>query len=166
MTYLELNGKERILLEQIISDSPDARQVRRAYALIWLDDGYSIDEIAQQLRVSRQSVYNWADRFQHREQVDFLSRLADAPRRGRPCVAKGIIDPLIERVLDTDPRQLGYRSTVWTAALLVDYLRDEHQIAVSSDSVSRAIARLKVRWKRPRHQLALQSETWRQAKGG
>ncbi|MGH9958929.1 MAG: helix-turn-helix domain-containing protein [Pyrinomonadaceae bacterium] len=166
MTYLELNGKERFLLEQIIFNSQDARQVRRAYALIWLDDGDSIDEIAQLLRVSRQSVYNWADRFLLRDQIDFLSRLTDAPRCGRPCVAKGIIDPFIDRVLDTDPRQLGYRSTVWTASLLVIYLRDEHQIAVSNDSVSRAIARLNMRWKRPRHQLALQSATWRQAKGG
>jgi len=166
MTYLELNGKQRLLLEQIISDSQDARHVRRAYALLWLDDGYLIEEIAQHLSVSRQTVYNWADRFLYRQQVDFLSRLADAPRCGRPCVAKGIIDPLIEKVLDTDPRQLGYRSTVWTAALLAVYLRDEHRIAVSSDSVSRAIARLQVRWKRPRHQLALQLATWRQAKGG
>jgi transposase len=65
-----------------------------------------------------------------------------------------------------NPRKLGYRSTVWTAALLATYLRDKHQIAVSADSVSLAIARLRIRWKRPRHNLALRPETWRQAKGG
>jgi len=31
MTYMELNSKERVMLEHIISASPDARQVRRAY---------------------------------------------------------------------------------------------------------------------------------------
>ncbi|MDQ3651624.1 MAG: hypothetical protein M3458_15400, partial [Acidobacteriota bacterium] len=53
-----------------------------------------------------------------------------------------------------------------TAPLLVEYLRDEHQVVVSDDSVRAAIARLRMRWKRPRHHLALRPETWRQAKGG
>ncbi len=56
MRYLELNSKERVMLEPIISASPDARQVMRAYALIWLDEGEPVDEIAQRLGVSRQSV--------------------------------------------------------------------------------------------------------------
>jgi transposase len=166
MTYIELNSKERILLEGILSDSLDARQVLRAYALIWLDEGDWVEEIAQRLSVSRQTIYNWASRFQQRQDLDLSARVADAPRSGRPCTAKGIIDSLIEDVIDADPRQIGYGSTVWTAPLLVAYLRTEHKIEVSSDSVSLALARLRIRWKRPRHQLALRSPTWRQAKGG
>jgi transposase len=166
MSYIELSSKEQIMLEHIISNSRDARQVLRAYALIWLDEGSSAQEVSQQLSVSRQSIYNWAVRFRQRKDLDLQSRVADAPRSGRPCTAKGIIDSLIEEVLDTDPRQLGYRSTVWTAPLLVVYLSKEHRIDVSSDSVSLALARLRVRWKRPRHNLALRPDTWRQAKGG
>jgi transposase len=90
----------------------------------------------------------------------------DAARSGRPRTAHGIIDPLIDAAIDTDPRELGYRSTVWTAALLQAYLSEEHQIEVCSKSVSFAIARLQIRWKRPRHRLALRPGTWRQAKGG
>ena len=166
MTYLELNSNERILLDHIISSSRDAREVRRAYALLWLNEGDSVEEIAHRFVVSRQSVYNWALRFQQREARELLPRLADAPRSGRPCTAKGVIDSLIEEVIDTDPRTLGYRSTVWTAPLLVVYLSHEHGIEVSSDSVSRAIARLRMKWKRPRHTLALRPEAWRQAQGG
>jgi transposase len=166
MTYLELNSNERIMLERIISASPDARQVRRAYALVWLDDGEPVEEIAHQLHVSRQSIYNWVTRFLQRQDRDVQSRIADASRSGRPCTAKGIIDSLIEEVIDSDPRQLGYHSTVWTAPLLVFYLSAKHDLAVSSDSVSRAISRLHIKWKRPRHTLALRSATWRQAKGG
>src|SRR2546430_10768342 len=47
MTSMELNRKERVILEHLISASPDARQVMRAYALIWLDEGEPVDEIAQ-----------------------------------------------------------------------------------------------------------------------
>lgn len=80
--------------------------------------------------------------------------------------AQGIIEPLIAKVIDCAPQALGYSATIWTVALLKHYLQHEHGIEVSDKSISRAIARLGIRWKRPRHQLALRPETWRQAKGG
>jgi transposase len=166
MTSIELNSKQRFILEKIISAAHDARQVTRAYALLWLDEGDSVEEVAQRLGVSRQSIYNWAWRFFQRDNDDLSLRLADAPRSGRPCTAKGIIDPIIDSLIAGDPRQLGYRSTVWTAPLLVAHLKSEHGIEVSTDSVALAIARLRIKWKRPRHHLALRSPTWRQAKGG
>lgn len=98
--------------------------------------------------------------------VDLLARLSDGQRSGWPCTAQQIIDPLIDAVIEQDPRQFGYRWPVWTASLLQLYLEQAHRIEVSRQSVSLAIARLRVRWKRPRHQLALRPATWRQAKGG
>jgi transposase len=133
---------------------------------LWLDAGGSAGDIATRLGVSRQTVYNWVDRFVARQGGALEVRLADAQRSGRPCTAQGIIDPLIEAVIDTDPRAFGYRSTIWTAPLLVRYLDEHHHVVVSCQSVRSAIARLKMRWKRPRHHLALRPATWQQAKGG
>jgi transposase len=130
------------------------------------DDGAPFPEIADQLGVSRQTVYNWVERFLAREGSDLFTRLADAERSGRPKTALGIIDPLIEAIMDTDPRTLGYRATVWTAPLLVHYLAHEHHLEISRQSVRLAMERLEIRWKRPRHTLALRPATWRQAKGG
>ena len=166
MTDSILSRRERAKMQDLIAHSHDARLSLRAYALLWLDDGESVPDIAQHLGVTRQTVYNWASRFQARTDMEITLRLLDAPRCGRPCTATGIIDPLIDAVIERDPRELDYRSTVWTAPLLVEYLRDEHQVVVSDDSVRLAIARLQVRWKRPRHHLALRPQTWRQAKGG
>ena len=166
MTDSILSRRERAKMQDLIAHAHDARQTLRAYALLWLDDGESVPEIAQHLGVTRQTVYNWVSRFRSRTDSELALRLLDAPRCGRPCTATGIIDPLIDAVIERDPREFDYRSTVWTAPLLVEYLRDEHQLVVSSDSVRLAIARLRVRWKRPRHQLALRPRTWRQAKGG
>jgi len=98
--------------------------------------------------------------------LDLSDRLLDAPRSGRPATALGIIDPLIDAVIDADPRDYGYRPTVWTAPLLQRYLEEVPAIRTSSKSISRAIARLGIRWKRPRHRLGLRPDTWRQAKGG
>jgi transposase len=167
MIHLKLSRTERTELEWLIGHTRDARLLHRAQAVLWFVMGESIDAIALRLLVSRQSVYNWFERFPERHTLSLAARLADAERSGRPRTAHGIIiDPLIDAVIETDPRELGYRSTVWTAGLLRTYLSEKHQIAVSSKSISFAIARLQIRWKRPRHRLALRPETWRQAKGG
>jgi transposase len=166
MDDFALDGKERVQLEVLIAHTHEARQALRAYALLWLDDGESVPEVARRLGVTRQSVYNWASRLGLRDELEVAARLRDAPRCGRPCTAAGIIDPLIDAIIERDPRELDYRSTVWTASLLVEYLRDEHHLVVSDDSVRLAIRRLRIRWKRPRHHLALRPATWRQAKGG
>lgn len=166
MTNLTLSNTERSLLQNLITHASDARIVRRAYALLWCDEGEPLPAIADQLGVSRQTVYNWIERFLTRDGSDLFARLADGPRSGRPKTALGVIDPLLEAILDTDPRELGYRATVWTAPLLVHCLAHVHHVVVSSQSVRLAIARLRMSWKRPRHTLALRPATWRQAKGG
>jgi transposase len=166
MDDFSLNRKERVQLEALVAHTHDARQALRACALLWLDDGESVPEVAHRLGVTRQTVYNWVGRLALHDEREVAVRLSDAPRCGRPCSAAGVIDPLIDEVIERDPRELDYRSTVWTAPLLVACLRDEHQLAVSDDSVRLAIARLSIRWKRPRHRLALRPATWRQAKGG
>lgn len=166
MIHLKLSRKERTELEWLIGHTHNARLLQRAQAILWFVMGESIDAIALRLWVSRQSVYNWFERFQERDSLPLADRLKDAERSGRPRTAHGIIDPLIDAVIDNDPRELGYRSTVWTAGLLQTYLSEEHQITVSSKSISFAIARLQIRWKRPRHRLMLRAPYWRQAKGG
>src|SRR5512135_3198340 len=166
MAPFKLGPQQRAELEYLVSHTPRAKERCRAQALLWLDDGEAVEPIAETLHVSRQTVYNWLSRFQGRPELDLRERLADAPHPGRPRAGPGGIDPWIAEVIGTDPRDFGYHATVWTAPLLRQYLRDHHDIEVSREAVSRAIARLGIRWKRPRYQLALRPATWRQAKGG
>lgn len=148
MTDFALSYKERSVLEQLTRCSTNgAKEYRRTQALLWLDKGESVQEIAERLRVSRQSIYNWAMRFQEREELDIVARLIDGERRGRPRTVRGIIDPLIDEVIEGDPRDLGYRPSVWTAPLLQRYLEEIHQITVCTESVRLALDRLRIRWK-------------------
>jgi transposase len=163
---LVLNSKERSELDRLTRSAADSRALRRAQALQGLDEEESVAEIAERLQVSRQTVYNWAARVQARDGREFLARLVDAPRSGRPPTVQGIIEPLLDAVIAEDPRAFGYQATVWTAPLLRQYLEEVYQIEASRQSVSLALARLRVRWKRPRYTAARQSPTWRQAKGG
>ena len=161
-----LTYREHYMLEEIAARTTDARILRRAQALVWADKRESLEAVGERLGVSRRTIYYWHARFQTRRGLDLRTRLADGTRRGRPRTAWEIIDPLLEAVLDQEPRTLGYRATVWTAPLLPHYLQEVHDLRVSRPSVSLALGRLRVRWKRPRHQLALRAPRWRQAKGG
>lgn len=166
MALVDLPPHDRALLEYWVGHTAQATELRRALALLWLDEGDGPQEVADRLRVSRQTVYNWVQHFQDRSDAALGERLADATRSGRPPTAQGIIDPLLEAVFDDDPRDWGYEATVWTAPLLQQFLRDAHGLEVSAQSVRLAIARLELLWKRPRHCLAHRTPTWRQAKGG
>jgi transposase len=165
MSAFRLRSWERRQLLNLLGHPQGAKQLRRAQALLWLHEGQPVLRVAELLRVGPRTVYNWAHAFRERTDLGPPARLLDAPRSGRPPTASGIIDPLIDVVIDNDPRDYGYRATVWTAPLLQRYLEEAHAIETSRKSVSRALARLGIRWKHPRHRLGLRPDTWRQAKG-
>lgn len=166
MTTWRLNQRDRQALAELIRCTSDGHVLRRAYALQRVARGDPISDIAADLGVTRQSVYNWIARFDDYDGSDLGACLVDAARSGRPKHVSGVIDPLIEAIIDADPRDLGYAATTWTAPLLVRYLSERHAQGVSLQSVRLAIERLDIRWKRPRHSLALRPVHWRQAKGG
>src|SRR5262249_52339639 len=145
MAPFQLHPWERRRLLQLLDHTHDATQLRRAQGLLWLHGGRSVTAVGGRLRVSRPTPYNWGEAFRGRPDLDLADRLLDAPRSGRPATALGIIDPLIDAVIEDDPREYGYRATVWTAPLLQRYLEDAHRIETSRKSVSRAIARLGIR---------------------
>jgi transposase len=166
MSRQMLTERERTMIESMARHPSEATVLRHAQALLWRDEGESIAEVSERLGVSRRTICYWQAHFRERQALDLPARLRDGQRSGRPRTVSGHIEPLLEVVLDQDPRELGYRSTVWTAPLLQQYLEDRHALRVSRPSVSLALRRLRIRWKRPRHQLALRTPTWRQAKGG
>src|SRR5262245_41587823 len=140
MTCPTLTTTERKALEQLAIGAKDAQQLRRVQALLWLDQGDTVQEVADRLRLTRQAIYKWVAQFHSRQALEIAQRVAPGARSGRPRTVHGIIDPLIAVVIERDPRDLGYRATVWTAPLLTQYLWEEHDLTVSRQSVSGAIA--------------------------
>jgi transposase len=156
---VNFSRKERMVVDSIVAASKDFKQFQRAQALLWLDDGECVEEVASRLSGARPTIYNWILRVQAESEQSLAQRRADAPRSGRPPTAQGIIDPLSEPIIDTDPREFGYRSTVWTAALLVAYLAEYQHVEVSWRSVGYALERLDIHWKFPRYDLVRSSPT-------
>jgi len=155
MTVVVLTPQERKALGKIASGPTFTPEARRAQALVWLAEGYSTQEVAQRLSVSRQSIYNWIDSIQQRRSgTDLVSCLADKPRSGRPprrgrvtpLPVPAALDPLLATALAHDPRACGYRSILWTVKLLRQYLYEVHRVKVSAAHVRSALARLENRW--------------------
>src|SRR5215510_212215 len=123
MVLLALSSQERRVLEELIFPAALTNEVRRAQALLWLDEGESPQAVAARLHVSRQTVYNWATRFKRQRGArDIPARLVDEKRSGRPGIFPRIIDPLIKEILPREPLELGYEAHQWNATLLTRYL--------------------------------------------
>ena len=91
MALVNLSSKERQLLETFTVQTSSAKALRRAQALLWLDEGESGEELTQRLVVSRRTVYYWVEHFARGGELEGASRLADAPRSGRPPLRKALL---------------------------------------------------------------------------
>ena len=139
----QLNTKERQQLTTLSRREKDSRALRRVQALLWLDAGTAVQEVAKRLSVSRQVIYHWVARFEDRQDLTLEARIHDGLRPGRPRSVHGVIDPLIEEVMNQEPRDWGYPGVEWTSGTLARYLAEVHDIAVSRRSVSFALVRLR-----------------------
>ena len=166
MAAIQLTESERAELQEIVRYTRDAKELRRAQALLELDSGGKAKAIAEHLGVGRSTVYDWANRFRKRQNEPVPERLRDRPRPGRPAHKRQKVKEVIPTLLESDPRTFGYRYPVWTTPLLQHHFEREHGLKVSRKTIRRALRELKYRYKRPRYVLARRSPHWRQAKGG
>lgn len=165
MILVSLSDLERTQLNNLLQTTDCTTTYRRAQAILWLEEGWKVQDVARRLQVTRFTVANWRSRFFQRRALPVNQWFQDEPRHGRPRTGDGKLDGIINDVIEEDPRDFGYHSTTWTASLLVLFLEEFHEITVVEETVRRALARLEIRWKRPRHDLANRSPTWQQAKG-
>src|SRR3954454_23281720 len=98
----KLTPTEQSSLERLVKTASNGRLVRRAQALLWLQESESVTEIARRLRISRQSIYHWAAHFSERRGT-VAERLSDGAHTGRPAVLSSRMDPIIQDLIDQDP---------------------------------------------------------------
>lgn len=79
---LELTDEGRGALEAVMHSNVTSKELQRAQALLLLDEREPVANIADWLRVSRQTIYNWVERFQQQRSRTVAASLRDAPREG------------------------------------------------------------------------------------
>jgi len=121
---------------------------RRAAAVLAVDEGRSVSEVATFLGVTRQSIYNWVATYGH---VGHVSDLTDAPRAGRPTIWANQLDCFLKDALNNPPANFGYAESQWNAALLKRCLASRQGKEVSKETLRRQLRRLGYAWKRGRY---------------
>jgi transposase len=136
-----------------LTDHPSVDERRafgRGAALLALDEGQSVAEVAELLGVSRQSIYNWSQAFARSPRPETL---CDDFGGGRPALWTEEAQALLDECFHRRPQELGYSGTNWTVPLLREYLRDRTGLSLSDDTVRRRLQRLGYVWKRFRYVL-------------
>ena len=135
-------------LRRALKQAPDKRLFQRVQAVLLVAQTCAVSEVADISGVSAQTVYNWVKLYLVEHKVEALE---DAPRGGRPPAAARITAARILRELRRNPLKLGYRTTVWTVALLAEHLSRRYQCTIGAFTLRRRMKALGLRCKRPRY---------------
>jgi transposase len=150
MLHLGLTRKERNRLEKQLKAAPDVRVFRRTLALLELDRGKSVAEVAGMLHMSRKAVYNWVDLYKTDQDP---SALIDRPRPGRPTFWSNEQQAILDEALGHSPDDWDYKAVNWTVSLLREHLESLSGHKPCDSTVRREIHRRGYTWKRSRHEL-------------
>lgn len=144
----EFEAWDRRRLSQAARHAVEARVFRRIQAVLLVAEGHRCAEAAQITGLSRRTVYYLVDRYLHAHQVSVLE---DQSRSGRPPGARSITKARILRELGRSPLKLGYRTNVWTVALLAHHLSQRYGCPITPDTLRRRMKQIGLECKRPRY---------------
>ena len=142
MLNLQVSATERLSIERFIKNAVSDKERARGKAILGLADGRSVDSVAEEHHVTRQSVYNWIHQFKARQDRDPVERLKTGVL-GRPRKCRDPLEPIIAWAIERDPRSFGYESVFWSTSLLMRYLKEWHGIEATRTSVDLAIHRVR-----------------------
>lgn len=149
MADIRLTAAQRRRLRDELRATDDVSYYRRLLAVLALDEGDPVGEVAQRLGVTRQSVANWARLFE----AGGPASLRDHYGKGRPSVWTEERVQLLVAALGQRPDRLGYPGPNWTVPMLQDYLQGAAGQRLSEDTIRRQLQQLDYVWKRSRYVL-------------
>ena len=140
----QLTGEELELIEKLLRHVQSNR-MRDRYQTIWFSHlGKSVQEIAELLNVSEESVRKWVHIFEE----DGFEGLVDDARSGRPPKAtSGYVGRLLELV-HISPLLADYPRTTWTLSLLAGHMERETGVGLSGERIRQILLENGMRFRR------------------
>lgn len=144
-----LRSWERHRLQRELRQARDPRFRDRLDAVLLSAEGWTVSRIAKFVGKDYCTVRLWI--------LDFNRLGMDGIQVQKPQGAPRKIDvdgeACLQVALSQNPRDMGYRFTRWTLSTLAEHLYREVHVRVSAPTLSRTLARLRYRYKRPKHSL-------------
>jgi len=142
---------QRQELEASLVSVNTVRMFRRLLALLEVDQGRSVRDLAQELQIDRRSIYRWIERFGAEGKPGALE---DRPVSGRPPKWNEQLEDWLQSALARPPLEIGYPANTWTVPLLQGFLGFHlPQPEISTRTVRRHLKELGYVWKRFRYVL-------------
>jgi len=146
----KLTWWQRQRLQKQLKETQDARVYRRTLAVLEVNRGRPILQVAQTLNVTRQSVHNWIASY---VQSHDPHALRDEPRSGRPTLRTEDHQALLRWLMEHTPDEFGYFAVNWTVPLLREEWKHGTGLRLSDETVRRGLQGLGYVWKRGRYEL-------------
>ena len=144
-----LSNEELLAIEQAIKKHEEWRVRERARIIRLLHKGHKHQEVADLLAISIGQVYWWHRRWRE----ESLAGLSDKQRSGRPAIGTEEVRAQIEKLLETEPQELGYAFTVWNAPRLLTYMKEEVGVQMHENTLRNLLADMGFAYRRPKHDL-------------
>jgi len=142
---LQLTQHQRNRLLKISRDGDEPSRVRlRGSIILMTAEAMGARKIAAVTGACERTVRDARSRWR-RQAFDGLH---DRPRSGRPPRVNSRYLRLMSRVVQTDPRKLGYAFAHWTAPRLAEYLQQQTGIGLCDDWVRMRLKLLGFVWRK------------------
>lgn len=118
------------------------RAVERAQIVLLFSQGNRVEDIAQEVGRTPATVYYQVHQFNDRG----LAFVEDLPREGRPLVYSEHQRGEIVKAAKTNPQHLDLEFGHWTLDLLVEYVNQELEIAISRSQLGEVLKQEGLQW--------------------
>ena len=145
-----LTPQQRFRLRRLLRTTADLGAYRRTLALLQLDRGDTVTDVAAMLDVSRRTVHRWVGLYWDRP---VPRSLITHHSTGRPSAWDEDARAILGGTLHQPPDHFGYQATGWTVPLLQAHLAHWGLTHVSDATLRRQLHALGYVWKRPRYVL-------------
>lgn len=146
MLYAKVDAQDREVIQAELNKTSDAKWYRRLKIIDLSVQGYSVPELAQLFDLTPATIRNYVHRFN----AGGVAGLHPTYGRGRTPTLDWTEAQWLD-VLAQAPANMERLETAaqnWTQDLLRQYLEAYHQISVTQTTVSKALRRAGIRWRR------------------
>ena len=151
MLKAEMKADDRKALQDELQTATKVKWYRRLKVIDLSAQGYRVPELAQMFDLCAGTIR----RYIHRYNEAGLAGLQPGYGAGRPPELNWTqdqrLDVLAQSPADIEGLQTGAQN--WTQGLLRDYLQQVHQITVSQTTISKALRRVGIRWRRAKQRV-------------
>lgn len=143
---------------QVARNRGKLQEVIRIQALLSQADGKSVQEIAQTLRVSEESVRNWLKKYM----VAGLDSIHSKKKSGRPPKLTKTQRRTLKHMIDGGPQAHGYPGACWCSSMVQDLINREFGVFYNVRYISQLLDALGFSYQKAKFVAANQDDDQRQ----